>query len=355
MQTTEAFDHYIKVAGVVGGDDAAGVVAALIALKSASDEQIADHANLRLPSVRRTLYKLLSLGLTRYEEKKDAETQKTYYVWSPAVDQLEGYIMNMKRVIAGKIRTKLEYLRSHMFFHCGDLSHRHLTFEEAMESFYRCPLCGKPLYQIDNSDLIRRFEERLALLEGDVKEEVVERKSPYPTVEQARKLLVSNGASEQLLRHSEKVAEVVSRLLQKLKDKKIHANADLALAGAMLHDIGRTKTHEVSHGCEGAKIIREAGLPEDLAKVVERHVGGGIGKGEAKKLIGVDADLSPKTIEEKLVSYADKLVEGGKEVSFSKTIKQYKRKFGKNHLAVRRVIHLDKEMKSLLKSGGGSS
>jgi len=355
MQSAEAYDHYVKVAGVVGGDDAAGVVSALIALKSATDEQIANHANLRIPSVRRSLYKLLSLGLSRYEEKRDPETQRTYYVWSPAVDQLEGYIMNMKRTIAGKIRTKLDHLRSHVFFHCDDPSHKKLTFEEAMESFYRCPVCNKPLAQVDNTDLIKRLEERLALLEGDVKEEVAERKSPYPSLEQAREILSSRGASEQLLRHSEKVAEVVSRLLQRLKDRKIHVNVDLALAGAMLHDIGRTKTHEASHGIEGAKILREMKMPEDLALVVERHVGGGIGKGEAKKLFGLEGDLSPRTIEERLVSYADKLVAGPKDIPFSTTVKQYRKKFGRNHLSVKRLIRMEKDMRSLLKVGAASS
>jgi len=354
MQTNEVYDHYIKVAGVVGGDDAAGVVAALISLKSATDEQIANHSNLRLPSVRRTLYKLLSLGLARYEEKKDPESQKTYYIWSPAIDQLEGYIMNMKRIIASKIRSKLEYLRSHMFFHCGEPSHKKLTFEEAIESFYRCPTCNKSLFQVDNSDLIKRFEDRLSLLEGDVKEEVVERKSPYPTLEEARQLLISRGASDQVVKHCEKVAEIVSRFLQRLKDKKIHVNAELALAGAMLHDVGRTKTHEVSHGLEGGRIIREEGCPEELARIVERHVGGGIGKGEAKKLFGVDADFSPRTMEEKLISYADKLVENNREVPFSVTLKMYKKKFGRNHLSVKRLARLEREMKSLLKTSSSS-
>jgi uncharacterized protein len=221
-----------------------------------------------------------------------------------------------------------------------------------MESFYRCPTCNRPLYQVDNSELIRRFENRLSLLEGDVKEEVAVRKSPYPTLEEARQLLISEGASEQVVKHCEKVAEIVSRLLQKLKDRKIHVNVELALAGALLHDIGRSRTHEVSHGWEGGKIIRQRGYPEELARIVERHVGGGIGKGEAKKLFGVEVDLSPKTMEEKLISYADKLVENNREVPFSVTMKMYRKKFGRNHLAVKRLAKLDREMKSLLKSSG---
>lgn len=347
MQAPE--DYYIKIAGVVGGDDATGVVAALMTLKSATDEQIANHANLRIPSVRRTLYKLLNLGLVRYEEKREPEAQKTYYLWTPAVDQLEGYITNMKRVVSEKIRTKLEYLRSHVFFECGDPAHKKLTFEEAMEAFYKCPVCGKPLQQVDVGELIGRFEKRLSLLEGDVKERVEPTKMQlYPTVEEGRRILSELGASDELIRHSEKVVETTKSLLEKLKAKKIHVNEELLLAGAIFHDVGRTKTHGVEHGFIGATLLREKGYPEELALIAERHVGGGIGKTEAKKILGVERDLSPKTVEEKIVSYADKLVNGSRQVPFSQIVKQYRKKFGPNHLAAKRLLRLQKEVESLL-------
>jgi len=347
MQASE--DYYMKIAGVVGGDDATGVVAALMALKSATDEQIANHANLRIPSVRRTLYKLLNLGLVRYEEKREPEAQKTYYLWSPALDQLEGYITNMKRVVSEKIRIKLDYLRSNVLFHCGDPAHKKLTFEEAMEFFYKCPVCGKPLQQVDVSELIGRFEKRLALLEGDVKEQVEQTKMPlYPSVDEGRKLLMELGASEELIVHSEKVVEVVKSLVQRLKEKKIHVDEELAISGAMLHDIGRTKTHGVEHGFVGANLLRERGYREELALIAERHVGGGLGKTEARKFIGVEKDFSPRSIEEKIVSYADKLISGSQQVPFSNTLKYYKKKFGRNHLSVKRLLRLEKEVQSLL-------
>ncbi len=342
-------DYYIKIAGVVGGDDATGVVAALMTLKSATDEQIANHANLRIPSVRRTLYKLLNLGLVRYEEKREPEAQKTFYLWTPAVDQLEGYIANMKRVVSEKIKTKLDYLRSHVFFDCGDPAHKKLTFEEAMESFYKCPVCGKPLRQVDVSELIARYEKRLALLEGDMKERLEPAKAQlYPNLEEGEKLLMELGASEELIRHSEKVVEVTKSLIERLKEKRIHVNEELLLSGAMLHDIGRTKTHGVEHGFMGANILRERGYPEELALIAERHVGGGLGKSEAKKIMGVERDLSPRSIEEKIVSYADKLVDVSQQIPFSRVLKYYRRKFGPNHLSVKRLLRLEKEVQTLL-------
>ncbi|MGB9894832.1 MAG: HDIG domain-containing metalloprotein [Thermoproteota archaeon] len=348
MQANE--DLYIKIAGIVGGDDATGVVAALVALKAATDEQISNHANLRISSVRRTLYKLLSLGLVRYEEKRDEQTQRIVFVWSPAVDQLEGFVNNMKRVISEKIKVKIDYLRSHVFFYCGNQAHPKLTFEEAVESFYRCPICGNPLHQVDVSDLIEKFEKRLTLLQGDVLElsKTQEKKAAYPTEEEAEKLLRELNAPEELIAHCKKVTEVSKKLVQKLKERRIHINEQLVIAGAMLHDVGRVKTHGVEHGVVGANLLREKGFPEELASIAERHVGGGLSKTEAKKLVGVEVDLAPRTLEEKLVCYADKLVDRDKEVPFEETLNYYKSKFGSNHLSVRRLIKLDKEIKSFL-------
>jgi len=348
MQAHE--DLYVKIAGIVGGDDATGVVAALVSLKSATDEQISNHANLRISSVRRALYKLLSLGLVRYEEKRDPVSQKIVFVWSPALDQLEGYVNNMKRILSEKIKIKLDFLRSHTFFHCGDSTHPKLTYEEAVETFFKCPICGRPLYQVDVSDLIEKFEKRLALLQSDLLEtsKAQEEKSIYPREEEAEKLLRELGASEELIAHSKKVTEVAKKIVQKLKERKIHVNEQLVIAGAMLHDVGRTRTHGVEHGVVGGQILREKGFPEELASVVERHVGGGLSKTEAKKYANVEIDLAPRTIEEKIVCYADKLVDGDKEIPFEETLNYYKNKFGSNHLSVRRLMKLDKELKALL-------
>ena len=59
-------DLYLKVAGLVGGDYAIGVVSALLELKKATDEQMATKSGLRLSSVRRVLYRLLDFSLVTY-------------------------------------------------------------------------------------------------------------------------------------------------------------------------------------------------------------------------------------------------------------------------------------------------
>lgn len=117
-------------------------------------------------------------------------------------------------------------------------------------------------------------------------------------------------------------------------------NGRLVETAAVLHDIGRSKTHNLDHGLLGGEMLGERGLPENLRRAVERHVGAGIGKEEASKLGLGNRDLIPETIEEKIVCYADKLVDGAEEVPFDETLTYFEEKFGKEHPIIARMKQL---------------
>lgn len=134
--------------------------------------------------------------------------------------------------------------------------------------------------------------------------------------------------------------EVARRLTRQVESRGVKVNARLVETAAVLHDIGRSKTHRLEHGLMGGEIVGGRGLPEDLRRAVERHVGAGIGKEEAAGL-GLDKrDLVPETIEEKIVCYADKLVDGTEEVPFDETLAYFEDKFGKEHPITARLKEL---------------
>jgi uncharacterized protein (TIGR00295 family) len=89
-------------------------------------------------------------------------------------------------------------------------------------------------------------------------------------------------------------------------------NADLQLVevGALLHDIGRAKTHGVMHAIAGAEIAEKLGLPRSICHIIERHVGAGIPQDEAVRLGLPPGEYVPVTMEEKIVAHADNLVDG---------------------------------------------
>jgi uncharacterized protein len=124
----------------------------------------------------------------------------------------------------------------------------------------------------------------------------------------------------------------------------IPVDRDLLEYGALLHDIGRCKSHGVEHAVIGGKIAREMGLPENVARIIERHIGAGLTASEAEKFGLPAKDLLPLTPEEKIVSYADNLTIGSRMVSFGDALERFKRVLGREHPAVQRFVSQHREI-----------
>jgi uncharacterized protein len=169
------------------------------------------------------------------------------------------------------------------------------------------------------------------------------------------KILEESGCSQRVILHCIKVGEVAERLARLIRSRGIDVNEELVKSAALLHDVGRSKTHGVGHGVVGGEILEQIGLPEDIRRAVERHVGGGIGKDEAKELKLRRTDLIPETLEEKIVCYADKLVDGVDEVPFESTLEYFKEKMGEDHPVVARLERLHQFFNELLQNGEASS
>ncbi len=126
-----------------------------------------------------------------------------------------------------------------------------------------------------------------------------------PSAEECYTLLSESGMDEALFKHTMAV------LQQTLELYEVHGgDLRLLIAGALLHDIGRTVIHGVEHGVEAGNIIREQGWDKELVNIVERHVGGGITKEEALEQVLPAKDYLPETLEEKIICHADNTAGG---------------------------------------------
>jgi uncharacterized protein len=144
------------------------------------------------------------------------------------------------------------------------------------------------------------------------------------------------------------VTTVAVRLANKLKEKGYNVDVGLVEAGALLHDVGRSQTHDVDHAAVGGMIARNLGLSESVVRIIERHIGAGIPPKEAQSLGLPEGVYTPETLEEKIVSYADKLISGRKEVDISVTIEDFAMRLGWDHPAIERLHRLQLEMETLL-------
>ena len=162
---------------------------------------------------------------------------------------------------------------------------------------------------------------------------------PIPTPERCIELLQENGCSSEVIKHCKAVRDVAVRIA-----KKADADIKLVEAGALLHDIGRSKTHGILHAVEGVKIARRIGVPLSIVYIIERHLGAGIPKEEAVKLGLPEKDI-PETLEEKIIAHADNLIQDGRRQRIEEEIKQAKEK-GLEQVA-QRLIDLHKELSDI--------
>ena len=166
-----------------------------------------------------------------------------------------------------------------------------------------------------------------------------------PSREQALQLLRKSGCKGNLLRHAEAVAQLAVDIAMACKEKGLDVDLELVEIGALLHDVGRAKTHSVHHAVVGGEIARSLGLPDTVISIIKRHVGGGITRREAKRL-GWPRDVYvPQTLEEKIVSYADKLIEGSRRVPIARTIEIFSKELPPS--AIARIRRLHREMLAL--------
>jgi len=165
-------EELIKVANLFGGEEAVAVVKSLKKIGEATDEIIANdlktEKEIRLNSVRKILYKLYDHGLVSCTRVRDEKTGWFIFYWRLQPDQLDAFIRSRKKRALDKLKTRLDFERDHTFFICKtDLDVR-VTFEEAMESSFKCGKCGNQLESSENSDMVSVLESRIERLEAEL-------------------------------------------------------------------------------------------------------------------------------------------------------------------------------------------
>ena len=177
----------------------------------------------------------------------------------------------------------------------------------------------------------------------------MEEHKPLPSTDFAFDLLRILKVPYQVRKHSIKVAEKALEIANKIKKETV--NKDLVEIGALLHDIGRGKTHGFRHALIGGKILKERGLPNSLVRVCETHILGGLDKEDAKVIGLPEKEYLPITLEEKIICIADKLTAGTKEVTIEQRFSKWFSKYGKTKLLIKskkRIESMQKEIEALM-------
>ena len=163
-------------------------------------------------------------------------------------------------------------------------------------------------------------------------------------IELLKKYAPNENIFKRVLEHSKAVQKVAQRIAEDIVANGHHVDIKFLIGACLLHDIGRFEyppdKKSISHGVKGAEILRKEGLDERYALVCERHIGSGIDEQdiEEQNFDLPKKDYNPKSIEEKIICYADSLIHRTKEITIQQVYERYK-EFGEKLVEKTKKLH----------------
>ena len=166
-------------------------------------------------------------------------------------------------------------------------------------------------------------------------------------------LMKNAGMSDADIEHSVRVAQKALDIGARVG---VHVDMEFIARGALFHDLGKSRTHDIEHGKIGAEIGAGIGLSEAVTAIMEKHIRGGLTAEESKELGLPVKDYTLKMLEERIIIYADRLVDivmdgvaGDWEAEnrFEEILTTIPR-YGKNDLTLERYLGYHKEIQGLI-------
>ncbi|MCP8307985.1 MAG: transcription factor [archaeon] len=162
-------DAFVKISGLLGGEEYVKVARALLNNENATDEEIASATGLKINVVRKALYDLFERSLISGIRVRDMKRGWFVYRWRAQRDQTDSFIEIQKKKALERLKDRLIYESTYEFYHCGMLTCPKRTFEESIDLFFKCPNCGKILTLIDNSEIKKALEWKIKEITEEMK------------------------------------------------------------------------------------------------------------------------------------------------------------------------------------------
>ncbi len=160
-----------------------------------------------------------------------------------------------------------------------------------------------------------------------------------PSRQQAFELLWAHNVPQNIIRHSIAVSRVAMEVAEKLKSKGKKVDLELLDRACILHDIGKMEGIATGgpHELIGSEIVKKHEFRE-LSEIIRKHPLHYI----------LDKKNAPKTIEEKILFYADKRVMHHKIVLLKQRLADLEKRYPEYAGSIRKagplVLKLEKEL-----------
>ncbi len=157
-----------QIAMILGGEEGVFIINVIKDVEEITVEELAEKTGIQINDVRRILYKFYNHSLVTSRRFRDKETGWFIFQWRLQPELIEAFVTGMKQKILRKLQARLEYELQHEFYHCGNQTCPRVTFEDAMDTVFNCPVCGEPLRPVDNEATVVFLERKIAEIEGEL-------------------------------------------------------------------------------------------------------------------------------------------------------------------------------------------
>lgn len=157
-----------QIAFILGGEEGVQIIDIIKGVEEITVEEIAEKTEIQINMVRKVLYKFYNHSLVTSRRFRDKETGWFIFQWRLQPNLIEAYVTGMKQKILRKLQSRLGYELQHEFYHCGNPECSRITFEDAMDTVFNCPVCGEALKPLDNEGSIDFLERKIGEIEREL-------------------------------------------------------------------------------------------------------------------------------------------------------------------------------------------
>ncbi len=152
----------------VAGKDVVPLVMVMKNKKNVSEFKLADSIKKEINATRNMLYRLYDANLVSFSRKKDKKKGWYIYYWTFDVKRVKYLINELKKKKIHALKVRVEKEKGGHFYSCESKCIR-LDFDQAMNFQFKCPECGQLISQEDNTADMKKIEEEIKKLEGELK------------------------------------------------------------------------------------------------------------------------------------------------------------------------------------------
>ena len=157
-----------EIAYILGGEEGVIIINMIKDVDEITVEEIAEKTEIQINTVRKILYKFYNHSLVTSRRFRDKDTGWFIFQWRLQPELVEAFVTSMKSKILKKLKSRLDYELKHEFYHCGNPECSRITFEDAMDTVFNCPVCGQPLKPQNNDDVIDFLEDKVKEIEEEL-------------------------------------------------------------------------------------------------------------------------------------------------------------------------------------------